>query len=63
MLLAASPLVDGVTGRYFENCNEAEVVHPDPGGGNLGGGVADYAVDEENAKRLWKLSDGTLSAK
>jgi NAD(P)-dependent dehydrogenase (short-subunit alcohol dehydrogenase family) len=60
VLLAASPLLDGVTGRYFENCTEAEVVHPELGGGTLGAGVADYALDEENAKRLWALSEDTL---
>ena len=27
VLLAASPLLDGVGGRYFEDCNEAERVH------------------------------------
>ncbi len=28
VLLAASPLVEGVTGRYFENCNEALPLDP-----------------------------------
>jgi NAD(P)-dependent dehydrogenase (short-subunit alcohol dehydrogenase family) len=53
VLLAASPLVEGVSGRYFENCNEAEVVLER---GNFFGGVAPYALDPDNAERLWELS-------
>ncbi|HEX3875306.1 MAG TPA: SDR family NAD(P)-dependent oxidoreductase, partial [Solirubrobacteraceae bacterium] len=44
VLLAASPLVKGVTGRYFEDCNEAGLRQP----GELRG-VADYAIDPGNA--------------
>jgi NAD(P)-dependent dehydrogenase (short-subunit alcohol dehydrogenase family) len=62
VLLAASPLLDGVTGRYFENCTEAELVQPELGGGTLGGGVAEYAMNEENAKRLWALSEDALAS-
>ena len=54
VLLAASPLVEGIGGRYFENNNEAEVVteHSE----NLGraSGVAKYALDTDNASRLWR---------
>lgn len=53
VLLAASPLVEGVSGRYFEDCNEAAVVDRSDGGI---GGVAPYALDVENAERLWDLS-------
>lgn len=53
-LLAASPLLDGVSGRYFEDCNEARVVHRRGGPGR--GGVAPYALDPENGARLWDLS-------
>jgi NAD(P)-dependent dehydrogenase (short-subunit alcohol dehydrogenase family) len=53
-LLAASPLLDGIGGRYFENCNEARVV--DHRGGPGTGGVAPYALDPSNAERLWDLS-------
>src|SRR5882757_2347497 len=53
-LLAASPLLDGVGGRYFEDCNEAPVIHRRD---ELTiAGVAKYAVDPENAARLWDLS-------
>ena len=51
VLLAASPLAEGVTGRYFEDCNEAA---PQPLG--IRRGVAAYAVDPGNAARLWQLS-------
>jgi NAD(P)-dependent dehydrogenase (short-subunit alcohol dehydrogenase family) len=51
VLLAASPLVEGVTGRYFEDCAEAPV-QPEPAPGKAG--VAPYAIDPEAAERLWK---------
>ncbi len=41
--------------------NQAELVRPELGGGTLGGGVAEYALDEENAKRLWALSENALA--
>jgi NAD(P)-dependent dehydrogenase (short-subunit alcohol dehydrogenase family) len=56
VLLAASPLVEGVTGKYFEDCAEAEVAVP----GTLEG-VAAYAIDPANAARLWELSEALLS--
>ena len=54
VLLAASPLLEGVGGRYFENCNEA--VHVERRGKPGQGGVAPYALDPANAERLWELS-------
>jgi NAD(P)-dependent dehydrogenase (short-subunit alcohol dehydrogenase family) len=54
VLLAASPLVEGISGRYFENCNEA--VRVDRRGAPGTGGVAPYALDLANAERLWELS-------
>ena len=54
VLLAASPLLDGIGGRYFEDCNEAVPV--DRRGGPGRGGVAPYALDPANAERLWELS-------
>jgi NAD(P)-dependent dehydrogenase (short-subunit alcohol dehydrogenase family) len=50
-LLAASPLVEGVGGRYFEDCNEAE-----PHREGTRTGVADYALDPDAAVRLWDIS-------
>jgi hypothetical protein len=54
VLLARSPLLEGVGGRYFEDCNEARVVHSRGEGGV--GGVAPYALDPANAERLWEVS-------
>ncbi|WP_432195531.1 SDR family NAD(P)-dependent oxidoreductase [Streptomyces sp. bgisy027] len=50
VLLAASPLVDGVTGRYFEDNQESETVD---GGPDVMAGVATWAVDPADADRLW----------
>lgn len=54
VLLAASPLLDGVGGRYFEDCNEAEPVARRPT--DFSGGYAAYALDPGNAERLWDVS-------
>jgi NAD(P)-dependent dehydrogenase (short-subunit alcohol dehydrogenase family) len=51
VLLAASPLVEGVSGRYFEDCNEAEPNRP-----GSRRGVAPHALDPEAAARLWQVS-------
>ncbi|MEU3982374.1 SDR family NAD(P)-dependent oxidoreductase [Streptomyces sp. NPDC026672] len=53
VLVATSPLLEGIGGRYFGDCNEAEVL--DHRGAPLQG-VARYAVDPDNARRLWTLS-------
>jgi NAD(P)-dependent dehydrogenase (short-subunit alcohol dehydrogenase family) len=53
VLLACSPLLEGVSGRYFEDCNEAAPAGP--GGGGVRG-VAAYAIDPENAQWLWEES-------
>jgi NAD(P)-dependent dehydrogenase (short-subunit alcohol dehydrogenase family) len=56
ILVATSPLLEGIGGRYFEDCNEAEV-------GKLGArnGVAEYALDPDAAEELWKVSVNTLA--
>jgi NAD(P)-dependent dehydrogenase (short-subunit alcohol dehydrogenase family) len=51
VLLAASPLLKDVSGRYFEDCNEAG---PNQEGTRTG--VAPYALDPEAADRLWQVS-------
>jgi NAD(P)-dependent dehydrogenase (short-subunit alcohol dehydrogenase family) len=51
VLLAASPLVEGVTGKYFEDCQEAVPFTP-----GVRRGVAAYAIDPGNASRLWDVS-------
>jgi NAD(P)-dependent dehydrogenase (short-subunit alcohol dehydrogenase family) len=59
VLLAAHPLLDGVGGRYFEDCNEAPVVAARPQTGM--GGVAPYALDPVNAERLWAVSEELIA--
>ncbi len=54
VLLAASPLVEGIGGRYFENNNEADVVTERAENLGRASGVANYALDGDNASRLWR---------
>jgi NAD(P)-dependent dehydrogenase (short-subunit alcohol dehydrogenase family) len=53
VLLATAPQLEGIGGRYFEDCNEAQVVNER---GTSFSGVAPYALDPENADRLWEIS-------
>ena len=55
LVLAVSPLVEGRSGLYFEDCNEA--LPHEPG---MPGGLAAYAHDPEAAAQLWKVSEETL---
>ncbi|TDC40234.1 SDR family NAD(P)-dependent oxidoreductase [Micromonospora sp. 15K316] len=60
VLLAASPLVDGVTGRYFSDNQEVEVV---VGGPEATGGVAVHATDPATADRLWAYAERALTSR
>lgn len=55
VLLAASPLVEGASGRYFEDCAEAGPTVP----GSLSG-VAAHALDPAAAEQLWEASTRML---
>jgi hypothetical protein len=55
VLVATSPQLEGVGGRYFEDCNEAPVIAPDAAATSTHG-VAPYALDPGNAQRLWDVS-------
>jgi len=59
VLLAVSPLLEGIGGRYFVDCNEAETVERRTGTLE---GVARYALDPTNAERLWDVSEKLLAA-
>jgi NAD(P)-dependent dehydrogenase (short-subunit alcohol dehydrogenase family) len=59
VLLAASPLLDKVGGRYFEDCTEATTVTRRPVDY---AGVAWYALDPANAERLWDTALDLLPA-
>jgi NAD(P)-dependent dehydrogenase (short-subunit alcohol dehydrogenase family) len=60
VLVATSPQLEGIGGRYFEDCNEAVVVDPDASA-LPGSGVAAYALDPGNAERLWDVSQRLVS--
>ena len=53
VLLATSPLLKGIGGLYFEDCNEATIV---ANGNGYMSGVAPYALNPDNADRLWEES-------
>jgi NAD(P)-dependent dehydrogenase (short-subunit alcohol dehydrogenase family) len=54
VLLAGSPLLAGVSGRYFQDNNEAEILDRKPFDFDLpGSGAARYAMDPAAARRLW----------
>ncbi|WP_329288805.1 SDR family NAD(P)-dependent oxidoreductase [Streptomyces pseudovenezuelae] len=57
VLLAASPLLDAVSGHYFEDNQESEVVD---GGPEVMSGVAKWSVDPAAADRLWDLAQPVL---
>jgi NAD(P)-dependent dehydrogenase (short-subunit alcohol dehydrogenase family) len=58
VLLATSPRLQGIGGRYFVDCNETETV--DSRTDTLAG-VARYALDPANAARLWDVSEQLVS--
>ena len=63
VLVAASPLLDGVSGRYFQDSNEAPVIDPEQAQTELEvAGVAAYALDPAAAERLWELSAAAMPA-
>lgn len=59
VLLATAPELEGVTGRYFEDCHEAAVVDRIVDGLH---GVLPWALDPEAADRLWDVSVALLDA-
>jgi NAD(P)-dependent dehydrogenase (short-subunit alcohol dehydrogenase family) len=58
-LLVASPLVGGVSGRYFEDNQEAETITETEG---RKAGVAAHALDPAAADRLWTYAESTLAS-
>jgi NAD(P)-dependent dehydrogenase (short-subunit alcohol dehydrogenase family) len=54
--VATSPRLNGVAGRYFENCQEDTPDDPTAAGTDAAG-VAAYALDPEAAERLWTVSE------
>jgi NAD(P)-dependent dehydrogenase (short-subunit alcohol dehydrogenase family) len=72
VLAATTPQLEGIGGRYFEDCNEAPVLNSTSPGTSTHdqgsyrpmqeGGVAAYALDPENASRLWEVSLAMLAS-
>jgi len=61
VLLTASPIIDGVSGKYYDDCQQAPVVE-ERGNGPFKG-VAPYAINEDNASRLWDMATAMLGVK
>ncbi|HET8879184.1 MAG TPA: SDR family NAD(P)-dependent oxidoreductase [Arthrobacter sp.] len=59
VLLATATALEGVGGRYFEDCNEAQTVARITDGLH---GVLGYALDPDAARRLWDVSEELLAA-
>jgi NAD(P)-dependent dehydrogenase (short-subunit alcohol dehydrogenase family) len=60
VLAAASPLAQGIGGRYLEDCQEAQTL-ASRAEGDARHGVAPYALDADNAQRLWDTSERRLA--
>lgn len=60
VLVATSHQLDSIGGRYFEDCNEAQPL-PADFSTETASGVAPYAVDPENAARLWEISEHLIT--
>ena len=54
VLMAASPTTAGITGQYYEDCAPAKPVTERAGATH---GVAPYALNRDNAARLWNVSE------
>jgi NAD(P)-dependent dehydrogenase (short-subunit alcohol dehydrogenase family) len=55
---ATSPQLEGMGGVYLEHCDIAEIANPDTAPPDFArrGGVYPWAIDPEEAERLWKVS-------
>jgi NAD(P)-dependent dehydrogenase (short-subunit alcohol dehydrogenase family) len=60
VLVATSHQLNGIGGRYFEDCNEADTL-PTDFSPETATGVAPYALDPENAGRLWEVSERMIA--
>ncbi len=60
VLVATSHQLDGIGGRYFEDCNQAPFL-PSDFSPEAASGVAPYALDPKNAARLWELSERLIT--
>jgi len=56
---ATSPQLDGMGGVYCENCDVASIQEEGPGARYVG--VAEWAIDTEEASRLWEVTEKTIA--
>jgi len=56
---ATSPQLDGMGGVYCENCDIAPIQEEGPGARYVG--VAEWAVDTEEASRLWEVTEKIIA--
>lgn len=62
VMVATLPELDGIGGRYFADCNEAELITCTSGDRMAEFSVvAGWALDEVNAARLWALTEDLLN--
>ena len=62
VLLATSPQLEGLGGRYFNDNQEAVPVDERPDDVvELVGSVARYALDRDNADRLWRIAAAAVA--
>jgi NAD(P)-dependent dehydrogenase (short-subunit alcohol dehydrogenase family) len=61
VLVATWPQLDGIGGRYFEDNQQAAISEDAAGAYAAGHGVAAYALDAEEARRLWDVSEAVLA--
>jgi NAD(P)-dependent dehydrogenase (short-subunit alcohol dehydrogenase family) len=57
VFVATSPLLRGIGGRYFDDCNEASLSTP-----TTNGGVAPWALDPNSAAQLWEISEAMFES-
>lgn len=61
---SVSPLLANLGGLYLENNDVAALTHPDPSDPTkFGPGVHLHAIDDDEAKKLWELSERLLASK
>ncbi len=61
VLVATWPALDGLGGRYFEHNQQATVADDAADAYAHGHGVARYALDPDNAQKLWRSSADALA--
>lgn len=61
MWAAVGQELEGVGGRYLEDCQEA--LPRDPSLSSRGSGYLPYALDPEHAERLWTVSQALVGLK